>query len=128
MALLRVMYVILGSISLGVGILGIVVPGLPATPFFLLTAALYMRSSEKLYHKLVTGTVAGKYIRDFHEKKGMTLKSKIWSISLMWTMITLSCLFGLESLTAIIIVVATGITGTVVMGFVIPTVSDNQEG
>jgi uncharacterized membrane protein YbaN (DUF454 family) len=127
MAVLRVMFVILGSISLGVGILGIVVPGLPATPFFLLTAALYMRSSEKLYHKLVTGTVAGRYIRDFHEKKGMTLKSKIWAVSLMWTMIAISCLFGLESLTAMIIVVATGITGTVVMGFVVPTVGNDQE-
>lgn len=120
------MFVILGSISLGIGILGIVVPGLPATPFFLLTAALYMRSSEKLYHKLVTGTIAGKYIRDFHEKKGMTLKTKIWSVSLMWTMITLSCLFGLESLTAMIVVVATGVTGTVVMGFLIPTVSEDK--
>lgn len=126
MAVLRVMFVILGSISLGIGILGIVVPGLPATPFFLLTAALYMRSSEKLYHKLVTGTIAGKYIRDFHEKKGMTLKTKIWSVSLMWTMITLSCLFGLESLTAMIVVVATGVTGTVVMGFLIPTVSEDK--
>ncbi len=127
MAVLRVLFVILGSISLGVGILGIVIPGLRATPFFLLTAALYMRSSEKLYHKLVTGTVAGRYIRDFHEKKGMTLKSKIWAVSLMWTMIAISCLFGLESLTAMIIVVATGITGTVVMGFLIPTISGNQE-
>ena len=127
MTLFRVLLIFLGTLSLGLGILGIVVPGLPATPFFLLTAALYIRSSEKLYQKLVSSKIAGKYILDFRERKGMTLKTKIWSISLMWTMITISSLFLIQSLPVIFIVLVAGITGTVVMGFIIKTVPDDQK-
>lgn len=124
MNVVKTVLIILGTVSLGLGLLGIVVPGLPATPFFLLTAGLWMRSSEKLHRKLLANKVVGRYIHDFYARKGMTPRTKIYSIALMWTMISISCGFFIASLPVIIIVVATGITGTVVMGFIIPTVRD----
>ena len=49
MNLIKVLLIVLGTLSLCVGIIGIVVPGLPTTPFVLLTAGLYIKSSDKLY-------------------------------------------------------------------------------
>lgn len=126
MPVLRTILILLGTLSLGIGVLGIVTPGLPATPFFLLTAALYLRSSEKLYRKLVANRLVGKYISEFHHRKGMTLKTKIGSITFMWIMITVSCMFMISALPVIILVVAAGITGTIVMGFVVPTAGDES--
>ena len=124
MNVFKIVWVVLGTVSLGLGLLGIVVPGLPATPFFLLTAGLWMRSSEKLHGKLLANKVVGRYIHDFYARKGMSPRTKIYSIALMWTMIFVSCGFFITALPVILIVVATGMTGTVVMGFIIPTVRD----
>ncbi|MGC3977406.1 MAG: YbaN family protein [Paludibacteraceae bacterium] len=63
---------------------GIFVPLLPTTPFLLLSAALYAKSSEKLYHRLLNHRVLGGYIRSFREEKAISLKVKIVAISTMW--------------------------------------------
>ena len=63
------LFVFLGSLSLALGIIGIVVPGLPTTSFVLLAAYLYARSSEKLYSKLLNHKFLGGYIRDFQKFK-----------------------------------------------------------
>ena len=117
----KVILVILGTISLGIGIIGIFVPGLPTTAFLLLTAALYMRSSDKLYQKLLQNKYLGPYIREFQENKGMTKRTKIHAIGTMWFMISISCIFFIRPVSIILIVIGVGIIGTIVMGFIVPT-------
>jgi uncharacterized membrane protein YbaN (DUF454 family) len=119
---LKILWALLGTLSLLLGVLGIVVPGLPTTPFLLLAAWLYLKSSERLHRKLVSNRVLGQYILDFQEKKGMTRRAKIHAIGTMWVMITISCVFFISSLTAILVVVGFGVVGTVVMGFFIKSV------
>lgn len=119
--MVKVICIVLGTISLGIGITGIFVPGLPTTPFVLLTAGLYARGSDRLYRQLVASKRVGPYISQFQRDKGLSRKAKIYSISLMWLMILLSALFFLESPVSRGVLVAVGITGTVVMGFVLPT-------
>ena len=80
----RTLYIIGGSISLGLAILGIIVPGLPTTPFALLSAYLYAKSSEKLYNWLLNNKVLGPRVKDYHRKKGVTRKSKIVVIILLF--------------------------------------------
>ncbi|MGC9330670.1 MAG: YbaN family protein [Bacteroidales bacterium] len=89
----KAILILLGSISLFLGVLGIFIPGLPTTPFLLLSAGLYIHSSPKLYNMLITNILLGPYITNFQRNKCMTLSLKIYSISLMWIMITLSCVF-----------------------------------
>jgi len=120
--IIKPLFVFLGSLFLCIGIIGIFVPGVPTTPFLLLTAGFYIRSSDKLYHKLISNKWVGSYISDFQKKKGMTIKAKIVSLTTMWTMILVSCAFFLQPLSTQLIVVAVGIIGTIVMGFVVPTV------
>ena len=127
MKFIKIIWIFLGTLSLLIGLIGIVVPGLPTTPFLLLTAALYVRSSEKLYNKLIAHKHLGKFILDFQAGKGIPLKTKIISLIMMWTMITLSCSFFLELIWIRVLVIIVGIIGSVVMFFILPTSNDEGE-
>jgi len=122
----KIILILLGTLSLIIGVIGIFVPGLPTTAFLLLTAALYMRSSEKLYRKLLTNRILGPYILEFQSKKGMTKRTKLRAIGTMWFMIAISSYFFIEPLNIKFIVISLGIVGTIVMGFIVRTV-DNTD-
>ena len=113
--------VTLGVISVGLAVLGIFVPGLPTTPFLLLSAYLFFRSSEKLYNWLIHHPRFGPYIRYYRVYKAIPLRTKIYATSLMWVMVIISTVFFIEQVIVDIIVIAAGVTGTIVMNWVIPT-------
>lgn len=121
---LKITFIIIGSISLVLGIIGIFVPGLPTTPFLILTSALYIRSSNKLYNLLISNKYLGQPIKSFHENKGMTVQLKIYSIVIMWIMISVSVYF-INSPVQYFILIA-GIAGTLIMGIIIPTGSKKE--
>lgn len=89
----RYLFTTLGMITLGLGLLGIVTPGLPTTPFILATAALFAKSSPRLYQKLLKNKLTGSYLN--RVSNGLGTKGLIVSISLMWCMIlfTTFCVF-----------------------------------
>ncbi len=126
MNIVKVLLVLLGTISLGIGIIGIVIPGLPTTPFLLLTAGLYVKSSDRLYQKLISSQYLGAYIRNYQSGKGMTLKAKLYSILLMWIMIFISCVFFIPTGTIKLVVLFFGCIGTIAMGLLIPTAKKEQ--
>lgn len=103
------------------GAIGIVVPGLPTTPFMLLAAWFYFRSSEKLHQKLINNKFLGKYICRYERNKAISVKTKLYSIALMWLMIGVSVIFLIDSDLVRIIVITVGLVGTIVMGFIIKT-------
>jgi hypothetical protein len=108
----RALLVVAGSFFTGLGILGIFLPLLPTTPFLLLAAACYARSSEKFYHRLLNNKWFGIYIKNYREGKGIPLKVKISAISLLWLTIVLSAIFATDNLfiRIILLVIATGVT------------------
>ena len=73
---MKTLCIILGSISLALGILGIFLPLLPTTPFLLLTAALYFKGSPRLYNWLLNHRHFGPYIRNFRENKSNSAPSQ----------------------------------------------------
>ena len=81
---MKYILIILGSISLALGVIGIFLPLLPTTPFLLLSAALYVRSSEKLYDWLIHQKYLGTYIRNFREHKALPLRAKVISVAMVW--------------------------------------------
>lgn len=83
---------VLGSVALALGVAGIFLPLLPTTPFLLLAAALYFRSSPQLYEWLLSHKHLGPYIRNFRENKAIPLRVKIVSVSLVWVTL-LYCAF-----------------------------------
>ena len=93
--LVRLLFVFIGSIFVGLAVIGIFLPGLPTTPFLILAAYFYIRSSNKLYNWLINNKILGVYIRGYLSGKGMPLRAKIISLILMWVFGTFAVLFGI---------------------------------
>lgn len=95
---MKILYIILGSLSLGLAVLGIFLPLLPTTPLLLLAAALYLRSSQRLYSWLMNHPKLGPYIRNFQVYKAIPRRAKIVSVTMVWVTIGYCILFVLKPL------------------------------
>lgn len=82
--------IVIGTVSLILGIIGLFLPVLPTTPFLLLTSCCYLRSSKKLYHWLMTRKVIGAYIHSYITYKAVPRETKIFSIAFLWATLIIS--------------------------------------
>ncbi len=73
----------LGTLFLATGIVGAFLPILPTTPFLLLAAACYARSSPQHYNALMNHRVVGSYLRDWRAGKGIPIRAKFLAVSLI---------------------------------------------
>lgn len=121
MKIRNTVYVVIGVISVCLGIIGIFIPGLPTTPFLLLSSWLFYKSSKRLHNALHRTPWLSRYIRRFEEKRGVSRLSKLISIACMWTMISISAFCFFESEYARIILFGLGIIGTLSVLFIVPT-------
>ncbi len=85
--------IVIGSVAVGLGVAGIFLPLLPTTPFLLLAAACYAKSSERFYRWLLSHKWFGSYIRNYREGRGIPLVTKIVTIALLWLTIGCSALY-----------------------------------
>ncbi len=108
----RYLLIIAGTISLGLGLLGIPLPLLPTTPFLLLSAWCFARSSERFYRWLILHPYFGEYIRNYREKGGVTLKVKIFTIALLWVTISSSAIWAVDLwwVRGLLFLIAVGVT------------------
>ncbi|MBQ4525932.1 MAG: YbaN family protein [Bacteroidaceae bacterium] len=88
----RKLLILLGSLSLALGLLGIALPLLPTTPFLLLSATCYFHGSDRLYRWLMAHPTLGPYIRSFREDKAIPLRAKVVSVTMVWVTL-LYCIF-----------------------------------
>ena len=109
---LRYLLISAGTIFLGFGIIGIFLPILPTTPFLLLAAACYARSSKRFYDWLMNNKWFGTYIKNYREGRGVPLKFKVFTISLLWITILISVFFVINNfwIKIILILIAIGVT------------------
>ena len=101
-----------GSICVVLGTLGIFLPLLPTTPFLLLAAAAYIRSSRRFYDWLLSNRLFGTYIRDYREGRGVPLGTKIVALALLWITIGYSFFYVTSNwiVRTILIVIVIGVT------------------
>lgn len=94
------------------GILGVFLPVLPTTPFLLLAAACYFRSSDRFYRWLINNRILGTYIQNYLEGRGMSMRSKAITLLLLWLTIGLTVIFGIQNtiVRIILVIVALGVT------------------
>jgi uncharacterized membrane protein YbaN (DUF454 family) len=92
------LWFIAGTICVVLGAVGIVLPILPTTPFLLAAAACYYKSSPRMHHWLLNNKWFGEYIRNYQEGKGLTLKTKVTALSVLWITIGFSTIFMLDRL------------------------------
>lgn len=89
----KILYVFAGTFFLAIGAIGVVIPVLPTTPFLLLAAACYIRGSDRLYHWMINNSIFGKFIRNYKEGRGITLRNKALTMVFLWITISYSALF-----------------------------------
>ena len=109
----RGFYFVVGTVFLILGGVGVLLPVLPTTPFLLLSAACYYRSSKRMHQWMLTNRWFGNYLRNYAEGKGISLKAKLFTISLLWILITYSALFVVSNLIAQLVLFATAIGVTI---------------
>ncbi len=111
--LIRGVLIAAGSLFVGLAVLGIFLPLLPTTPFLLLAAACYARSSRRFYNWLLNNRWFGNYIKNYREKKGVPLRVKLLSISLLWITILFSVAFVVDIFLVRIILILIAVSVTV---------------
>jgi len=120
----KVLWISLGSFFVVLAAIGVALPGIPTTPFLILAAACYIRSSQKLYDWLISNKTFGPYLKDYREGKGIPKKAKILAISMIVLFVGSSVIFGFESLNLKIAVGALGLTGLLYVIFKVPVAKD----
>ena len=108
----RCFFIAVGTVFLVVGAVGIFLPILPTTPFLLLSAACYYKGSERMHRWMLNNRWFGNYIRNYKEGKGISLRSKAFTISLLWMVIGYSAFFIVNVIIVqiLLFIIATGVS------------------
>ena len=124
-SLKKFIFIFFGVVSFSLGTVGIIIPGLPTTPFMILSSILFLNSSDKLYTWLTTHKKFGKYVLDFKKGKGITFKTKLYAQSMMLLTMSLSLIpispMFIENLILRITLGISAVFSFWLVGFKIPT-------
>jgi uncharacterized membrane protein YbaN (DUF454 family) len=101
-----------GVLCVGLAVVGIFLPLLPTTPFLLLAAACFMRSSDRLYRWLTSHRWLGPYIRNYRDHRAITLRSKVLGLCLLWLTLVYSIVWVVNALAlrALLLLIGIGVT------------------
>lgn len=110
--LLSSLLIIAGTFFVVLGIIGIALPILPTTPFLIIAAVCYAKGSKRFYDWLVNNRLLGSYIKNYLENKGISMRAKIISISLLWatTIFSITLIIQILLIRIILIIIAIIIT------------------
>lgn len=102
----------LGILLTGIGIIGIFLPLLPTTIFLILASICFMKSSKRMNDWLVNHKYLGQYIKAYRDNTGMTVKSKITSIVMLWISISVSGFYFTDStpVRVLLLLIAVGVS------------------
>ena len=91
----RVLWFSLGFISMTLGLIGIPVPGLPTTPFMILAAACFAKSSQSFYDWIINNRIFGEHVKNYREGNGIPRKSKPMILTTMWVFVLFAVLIAI---------------------------------
>ncbi len=90
----RLMYVVLGIACVGLAYLGVLLPGLPTTPFLLMASYCFVRSSPRLHRWLHRSPLFGRFLRDWETHRGIRRPIKVFAVGMIITVVSISIIFG----------------------------------
>ncbi|MEM0448950.1 MAG: YbaN family protein [Methanomassiliicoccales archaeon] len=99
----------IGTISLAIGIMGIIIPLLPTTPFLLFAAFCYSRGSRKLHTLILRHKYLGAYIRAYEKGEGISYSVKATSLLLLWGAMSITIVFFIDEVIIMILIVLIGL-------------------
>ena len=91
--MLKILYQVGGSISIGLAMTGLFLPVLPATPFVLLAIFLFGKSQPEKVNEIIQHPRLGPFVQDYLDPQGIPLKSKIKALLVLWLSILISVTF-----------------------------------
>ncbi len=110
-----------GLLSVGLGGLGVIVPGLPTTVFFIVAAACFARSNPRFEQWVLNLPRIGPTVRDYRAGLGMRRKAKILAVTMILVVSLASALFGISNPGVALLVVGLGLVGAAYVTFRVPT-------
>jgi len=111
--ILRIILFCCGILFAFLALLGALLPLLPTTPFLLLSAACFYRSSAKFYHWIFHNPLFGHYLRDYKEGRGVPLRVKATALSFTWLSTIVSVIFFIPWLWLKLLVIAISLAVTI---------------
>lgn len=101
-----------GFLSLILAIIGTLLPVMPAMPFFIIASLCFSASSKKFHNMLLNNKWIGSHIRNFHERKGLSLRTKATIIIFQWLASALTAIFivKITIVRIILVIMALGVT------------------
>jgi len=112
---LRIALIIVGIMSLTLGIIGIFLPILPTVPFIVLAAACFSRGSKRMHDWLVRMPFAGKVIDDYEKGHGVSRKSKATALLMLWSGMTISTIMLKPALWVALLLASVAIGSTIII-------------
>lgn len=108
----QAVYLIIGTLALVLGAIGLFLPVLPTTPFVILAAACYLRSSKRMHAWILQSSLFGETIENYQAGRGLKRATKIRALVLMWATISISAFFFVDQLIfrGAMFLVAAGVT------------------
>ena len=88
----RVIYVLLALVFLGIGLVGVLLPGLPTTPFLLLMSYFLIQSWPWLHDRVVSMPLVGRPIREWRENRGVRKPIKVFASLMVLGVVTVTLL------------------------------------
>ena len=117
---LRWLWFALGWVAVGIGSIGVVVPGLPTTVFFIVAASCFARSSPRFERWVLSLPRVGPMVRDYRAGLGMPRRAKVIAITMIVVSVGLSAWF-LDNIALRVLVLAAGAVGVAYVGLRVPT-------
>lgn len=111
----RLIYLLFGLFFVALGVLGVILPGLPATPFLLLASYFLLHSFPALNERMLRSPMIGPLLRDWQEHKGIRPHVKFKAVIIIVAALTLTTLFGDLGEVLLLVVLALGAVGIVVV-------------
>lgn len=114
-------WLVAGALAVAVGGVGVVVPGLPTTVFFVIAAACFARCSPRLERWVLGLPRVGPMVRDHRAGLGMPRRAKVVAVTMMTAAVTSSAVFAIDNAGVAAAVVALGLVGAWYVIFRVPT-------
>ncbi len=122
----KYLLIIAGIISVFLAFLGIFLPILPTTPFLLLAAFLFSKSSDKFYNWLINNKLFGSFIKNYREGKGVSRQAKFISLTSLWLIMGSTIIYAVHNIYIRILLLIIAIAVTIHL-LMIPTFNKKKK-